>query len=57
MDIVLFFQGDEIYRITLPNNTLKASFELDAKCDIYQDVKISLPIIKTIELNEIQIEN
>lgn len=48
MDIVFSFQGEVVYSISLPNDTVSVSFDLGSEPEVYHDIKIGIPFIKNI---------
>ncbi len=50
MDIVFIFQGEEVYRISLPKQTISASFEVGIPSETYKNLHISIPSITNIQL-------
>lgn len=49
MNIIFALQGEEVYNISLPNNTKSALFEMSADCYVYNDISVKLPTISKIE--------
>ena len=54
MDIGFYFQGDPVYTISLPDNTISASFEIKECAEPYDGVKIHIPSIVNINFKEDQ---
>lgn len=53
MNIEFYFQGENVYSISLPDNTLSASFELDDDVnEVYDSIKIHLPFISEINFKD-----
>ena len=49
MNIIFTFQGDEVFNISLPNNTKSAQFEMSQECYIFAEITMKLPTIAKIE--------
>ena len=52
MDIIFCFQGEVVYSISLPRNTISASFELNNKSEVYKGIEIGMPFIKNIQFKD-----
>ena len=52
MDIVFAFQGEEVYRIQLPNNTISVMFDIDKESEVYNGINVSIPFIKNIQFKD-----
>jgi len=47
MEIVFWLQGEEVYRVELPDNTERATFEF-VESSVYGDTMIPLPVVSEI---------
>jgi len=52
MDITFCFQGEEVYRISLPDNTISAEFDISKETEIYTNINISIPCIKNVKFKD-----
>ena len=53
MEIILEFQGEEVYRLTLPKGTHKAVFDVSSPSSFpYSDVEIRIPALKELWIHE-----
>ena len=49
MEIAFLFQGEEIYRVELPDNTERATFEF-VESAVYDKVMIPIPVVSEVVL-------
>ena len=47
MDIAFHFQGEEVYRVELPDGTVRATFEFVGS-EVYGGVSIPIPVVSEI---------
>ena len=51
MDIVFLFQSEEVYRIELPDGTVRATFEF-VESSVYDGVVIPIPVVSEIVMGD-----